>query len=200
MDGYRRLERTRSVAGTAAVVGAGTVKARVRRSTRLTGARVAGALRLVGFVGVLALIVGTSVSLASADERSAPAQRATAKPMQAVPAEESTSEAAPAPMTVAAVTAREAAAPKDDVSPTVEAAEEVPAEQVADAAAEPDAVAVDATATAGTASGATPQAALPLTGDVQVRWLLLGGAVLVLVGMLVQVAGQPLPARSHARS
>lgn len=176
MDGYRRLERTRSVAGTAAVVGAGTVKARVRRSPRLTGARVAGALRLVGFVGVLALIVGTSVSLASADERSEPVQRATTEP------------------------AREAAAPKDDASPTVVAAEEVAAEEVAGAAAEPDAVAVDATATAGTASGATPQAALPLTGDVQVRWLLLGGAVLVLVGMLVQVAGQPLPARSHARS
>lgn len=193
MDGYRRLERTRSAAG--AALGAASVEARVRRSPRLTRARVAGAMRLVGFVGVLALIVGTSVSLASADERSAPVQRAAAKPATTAKPAVSAPDTASSTVTVSEIRSREGAAPKADAAPKIEAAEEV-----ADAAAEPDAVAVDATATAGTASGATPQAALPLTGDVQVRWLLLGGAVLVLVGMLVQVAGQPLPAHARPRS
>ncbi len=194
MDGYRRLERTRSAAG--AALGAATVDAGIRRSPRLTRARVAGALRLVGFVGVLALIVGTSVSLASADERGEPTTRAAeAKVVEPTPVD-TTPVADTVPV---ADTARESRASTSDEPAMAEATDDV-VETAADAAPAADAVAVDASATAGTASGVVPQAALPLTGDLQIRWLLLGGATLVLFGMLVQVAGQPLPARARSRS
>lgn len=181
LDGYRRLERTRStVGGASAVVGAGTVApaldadampraTSLRRASRV---RAAGALRLLSFVAVLALIVGTSVSLASADERTAAPRKESSTPEAVV---ERTAE--PAKVESTPVVAREAAKPV--------------AEAPVKAAAEPAPVV--------TTQVTAPQAALPLTGDVQVRWLMLGGALLVLVGMLVQVAGQPLPARAAAR-
>lgn len=179
MDGYRRLERTRSAAG--AALGAASVEqgeVRVRRTSRMTRGRITGALRLVGFVGVLALIVGTSVSLASADERSEPAARAAdATVVESTPVVDST------PV--------EDTTPVENTTPVKERAADAPAA---------DAIAVDETTSAGTASGVLPQAPLPLTGDLQVRWLLLGGSTLVLLGMLVQVAGQPLPARPQSRS
>ena len=162
-------------------------------------------MRLIAFVGVLALIVGTSVSLASADERSAAppvAKKSVAK--------EPTVERAVAKETpVDTATAPTATVGKAAPSKSEAVADDSPASSEADTTAvadTPDAVAVDPAATAGSASGEIPQARLPLTGDVQVRWLLLGGAGLVLVGMLVQVAGQPLPARAgthvrgHARA
>ncbi|MCW2921657.1 MAG: hypothetical protein JWL76_1531 [Thermoleophilia bacterium] len=158
-------------------------------------------MRLVAFVGVLALIIGTSVSLASADDR-APAKTVAARSADSTPT--------PTPV-VARVTAgpkasaakesgasKESIAPKESAAPKVDAAD-ADAEAAPDAAAAADAdtgdaLAADPSASAGTASGELPQAGLPLTGDVHVRWLMLGGAMLVLLGMLVQVAGQPLPA------
>lgn len=142
-------------------------------------------MRLVAFVGVIALIVGTSVSLASADDRSA-----ATPPAKTTPVAKVTTVAKSAPdakvMTVAkaAPDAKESTAPAD-------------ADETADVVEAADVVAVDPAATAGSASGELPQASLPLTGDVHVRWLMIGGAMLVLVGMLVQVAGQPLPARAR---
>ncbi len=189
MDGYRRLERTRSVSAAGAVVGAGTVQARVRRAPRLTTSRVAGAMRLIAFVGVLALIIGTSVSLASADEQS------TAKPV----VERSSVDTPVVEKPVVEKAVVERATP---AKPVVEKAAPAKSEAAPADAAEPeaaDAVTVDPAAATGTASGAVPSAGLPLTGDLQIRWFLLGGATLVLMGMLVQVAGQPLPARAPAR-
>lgn len=171
LDGYRRLERTRSVRGVdaAAVVGAAVVTTRDRRVPRLTRARIAGAMRLVAFVAVLALIVGTSVGLASADERSA-AVRAKA------PVAKSTIEKTSTKKTSTSEVARE------------------------DHSAHEAATAEPAVST-GTATGAVPQATLPFTGaDDHLSRILLGGALLMLVGMLVQIAGQPLPARAHVRN
>ncbi len=212
IDGYRRLERTRSVVG--ASLGAATMGAvepvdreqRIeprasRRSSRLTRARVAGAVRLVGFVGVLALIVGTSVSIASADQRrgdATPAPAGTertaskqvdpepveAKPVDAEPVERLASRAADTPA-VKEPPATSRAADKPVAAPA----------EVADVTPEPAAAIADDAGT-GTATGAIPSAPLPFTGELQVRWIVLGGSLLVLVGMLVQVAGQPLPARA----
>lgn len=200
MDGYRRLERTRSVVGAAGAASVGVVKPDVtRRRPRVTRARVAGAMRLVGFIGVLALIVGTSVSIASADDRPAEAapvkSAAAADPVRQPVAEEPAVSEAVAETTGVEkipVVAREA--DKSGVAPAdadvAEAGEPAPS----------DALAVDASSSVGTASGEVPQRALPFTGEAEVRRLVLGGAIFVLLGMLVQVAGQPLPARSHARA
>lgn len=197
MDGYRRLERTRSV-GSASMgaVAVGTVEpseaVRERRSSRLSRARIAGAARLLAFVGVLALIIGTSVSLASADERSAPDVEPasasanvdlTGSTSEADPVEPATSEN-PAP-------ARDARGADKQPEPVAIVEELDPIEPTA----------VDSTTDVASANGVAPTgSSLPLTGDIQVRWLLLGGAGLVLLGMLVQIGGQPLPVRARART
>jgi LPXTG-motif cell wall-anchored protein len=175
MDGYRRLERTRSVVGASlgsATIGSVQPQPAPRAARRPSRARVAGTLRLAGFVGVIALIIGTSVSLASADERTEPASSS-------------------APAKVERASAPE---PKQD-EPVVERAAPEPIVEPAPAAAD----VVEPTSTnLGSANGSLPAASLPLTGDEQVSWFVLGGSLLVLVGMLVQVAGQPLPARTRA--
>lgn len=169
--GYQRLARTRSVVSEAQVqLEVGTVDAAPRPRRRAP--RLAGALRLAGFVSVLAIIVGTSVGLASADTRGA---EQTAQPRTTTV----TKVAQDAEPTEKVPAASEAARPVDDTTPAARAG--------ADGAAG----AVVPVAAAGTAAGE-----LPLTGERAIEHVLLGGALLVLLGMLVQVAGQPLPARA----
>jgi hypothetical protein len=54
------------------------------------------------------------------------------------------------------------------------------------------AVAVAPVAALARSRAVAPRAELPFTGDRLTQVLLLGGAVLVLLGMLLQIAGQPL--------
>ena len=46
----------------------------------------------------------------------------------------------------------------------------------------------------------TPAGALPRTGEGDVSRIVLAGSLFVLLGMLVQIAGQPLPARARTRA
>lgn len=185
IDGFRRLERTRNVAAAGHVPVATAVVPPRRRP--LPTARVAGMARLAGFIAVLAIIIGTSVGLASADSR-ADARRDAAR---------STTTAEPTPAAAASVereapaTVTKQSAPADakasDAVPAAESSE--PVETVAVAAAAESGAAPAATSAPSTASGA-----LPFTGEPSLDRYLLIGAALVLLGMLMQIAGQPLPA------
>jgi hypothetical protein len=152
IDGYRRLARTRGASNPDATDGHEATPPSASRPRRLrwpSGHRIAGSLRLLAFVAVLATIVSTSVTLASAD-------------------------------------------PADESQPVVSGTtvESTP-EPIAPVAAEP-----------APAEAAAPARSLPITGVLDVPRMLLLGSLLVLVGMLVQVAGQPLPARApeHRRT
>lgn len=181
IDGYRRLERTRRVAAPDAGVLVATA-AVAPRSRRIRPARIAGALRLAGFVAVLAIIVGTSVGLASAGTRGGDERAATR----------------PTPAAVHTVVAREGrpeAKPKPEPGATATRENAAPAK--APAASEDAGVAVAGVSDVPAAAAApAPRArALPFTGALEVQRVLLAGASLVLLGMLVQIGGQPLPAR-----
>jgi len=169
LDGYARLARTR-----AAMRGRADEEGAVSRRPR--SQRIVGALRLVGFVAVLAMIVGTSVGLASADPSSS-----SSKPQRRA--------AAAAPVVDEAIAER-------DVEP-------VAREATAATEADDEPVAVEATTAVAPESAAaapTTDAALPFTGPNDIDLMLLGGAVLVFLGMLVQIAGQPLPAHAARRT
>lgn len=166
IDGYRRLDRTSTIQA-----------ARPVAPRRRLGRRLASSLRLVAFVGVLVIIVGTSVSLAGS-------RTTTRTPAKREPAVVTVTQVKP----VATPTARERAAekiptPKTKSTPIVAATEPAAADAATDAAAAPREI-------------AAPTGALPLTGVVDVSHMLLAGSVLVLLGMLVQIAGTPLPARA----
>jgi hypothetical protein len=133
-----------------------------RTSLRTLRRRLAGSLRLLAFVAVLATIVGTSVSLAGSNSSTTSERAPRAEP--AVPVTSGTAVSEP-------VQTRDV---ETIPTPKTESSTVVPASA--------DAV-------------TTPSSALPVTGaDDTSRWLL-AGAMLVLMGMLVQIAGQPLPAR-----
>jgi hypothetical protein len=177
IDGYRRLARTRGASsgdGAPAAETTPPTASRPRRLRRPSGQRIAGSLRLLAFVAVLATIVGTSVTLASADPADERASRASAEPAPIPAADEP-----------AAAESR-ADAPADESEPVISGtAVETTQEPTAVSAPEPTPAAADA-----------PARALPVTGVLDVPRMLLLGSLLVLVGMLVQVAGQPLPARA----
>lgn len=177
IDGFRRLERTRTVATTSAAIAASATfderPAMPRASRRRRARRFAGAARLLVLVAVLATIIGSSYSLASSGggvER-APAEREPAT--DTVPARSSE------PTTS---------------SPTGDAA----ASDMVATATEPtvEPVATEVVAAAAPATVTAPTGQLPLTDFFDMQRLLLAGSLLVLLGMLVQVAGQPLPART----
>lgn len=184
LDGFRRLERTRSVvldqqAVRAAVATLEPTRERPRR--RRGTQRLAGAARLVAFAAALVIIVGTSVSLANSGRTSSTTERVpSAKPAQPVvvaavdPVEDAPTERAPAAEPVARADAAPAPDPEPDPDPIV--------------AAGPTLAATDT----------SPSRTLPFSGpEDTVQLALLGGSLLVVLGMLVQVAGQPLPARAR---
>lgn len=199
MDGYRRLERTRTVATPSHAIAATAVldeRVGSRESRRRSARRLAGAVRLLAFVVVLAMIVGTSVSIArSTSGDPAPATREPASEKAAIVAEDdatTTVDSTRSPLSASAdVSAKDAPAAKAGDSSS-------------DAASSDDVVVADTAsaapaATAAPSSTTTTERALPLTGTIDSKLILLAGCALVLLGMLVQVAGQPLPARARAR-
>jgi hypothetical protein len=184
IDGFRRLERTRSVTtgtapidGVSAVVDAQAVTA--RRPRRSLGRRIGSSLRLVSFVAALVAIVGTSVSLAGSNGT----RRDVAKRESAAVAGTSTSSTS----AKSSVDSPSTPAAKADDAAVADATgiETIPTPKTAAAAVVP------ATTTAVTA----PARSLPLTGVIDTTRLLLAGSLLVLLGMLAQIAGTPLPAR-----
>ena len=179
IDGYRRLARTRSAATPARGSEPGAAVAPQPTGTRTRRARFAGGLRLLGFVGVLAIIIGTSVSLASADTRDADATSGTDSAARSTAPVQAPGRAA---LERAADAKEQAAA--DAVVPAVSTTAVTPPSDVATSSS--------AATPAGTAS-------LPVTGETGVELVLLGGSMLVLFGMLAQIAGQPLPASASSR-
>lgn len=199
LDGFRRLERTRAAARDAAR-GASVEQVQpmehvgVRRTRR-----VAGAMRIVGMLAVIAIIAGTSIGLATSDPRSQGSER-TASSTASTSADTSTGDVLgpPAPTRVAtkAAAAKEAA-PKEATPPAAAPRAAAPTRVAAKATAPKVA---EATMVPDPAPVRQPAAALPFTGaDVDVLRVLLAGGVFALLGMLVQIAGTPLPARRRAR-
>jgi hypothetical protein len=93
------------------------------------------------------------------------------------------------PRTTAA--AERTSARADEPTPDAPVEPEVEAEPVAAVATAPVArAAVVAPASSGQ---------LPFTGDRTVELMIVLGGCFVLLGMAVQIAGEPLPARAHAR-
>lgn len=182
-DGYRRLERTRRVAAQAPVQAATAVVPPRRAPVR--GSRIAGFVRLACFVSVLAIIVATSVGLASADTR-AQAQRETAVQADASPEPAGASRVEPE----SEASAVDVAGRASDDAPGIAGA--------ANATTPKDDVQVPV-AGATTAPSAARPARLPFTGEPSLDRFLVAGAALVLLGMLLQIAGQPLPDRARAR-
>ena len=212
MDGYRRLNRTTSVRGSggvAAIVGVTrpsdiasvVAPAATRRPRR--GRRVAGGLRLAGFGAVIALIVGTSVALAGGGSIDSPAKRRSATAaapatFTADPAKVSARrDTAKAPVAGAMMNTK-AATPHSAVAKTSPATK---SSVIAKAAAADTTRVVSSTATQAAASPviarrAAAGAELPFSGERELSIVLLAGSVLMLLGMLTQIAGQPLPASS----
>jgi hypothetical protein len=199
IDGYRRLERTRKVAAGHVPVATAVVPPKRRA---VNSARVAGMLRLAGFIAVLAVIVGTSVGLASADNRAGARRVAAEKSTTetSVAASASTTEAVSDKPSVSAL-AKDHPAPGDDAAEHSHAAASDDAPEAAEAPAVEESVAVAAadTTPAPAATAGTATTSLPFTGEPSLDRILLFGAGLVLLGMLVQIAGQPLPARARSR-
>ena len=179
MDGYRRLARTRSASpppDSQPTDPTPPTAALEWRRLRIPVARAAGALRFMAFVAVLAIIIGTSVSLASGDPQERQAAVSATKPAAA------TAQATPARDSTVAKVAERADAPAATPVTT--------STKVEPNAAEP-------ATTSAAASAPTSTRSLPNTGDDDIARLLLAGAATMLLGMLVQIAGQPLPARSQ---
>lgn len=181
IDGYRRLERTRRIAAPERVPVATAVVPPRRKRAR--SARVAGIVRLATFVTVLAVIIATSVGLASADTRAA-AKRSAVRTKQSHATHVASSTPANAPTSLVKSSAKSADDATEGIADKADAVEEPT--PVAAAAANPAPRA---------AAGSTKTAELPFTGEPSLDRILLAGASLVLLGMLVQIAGQPLPAR-----
>jgi hypothetical protein len=181
--GYQRLRRGSPASNdllpddAIGVPGSSVAHAHPRRS-RIH--RVAGGARLAGLITVLAIIVGASVGLASSDqthprhiERAATATAVSSKALIGPKLRASSATKASTTKAVAIPKRPVAIAPKLVPPPTV--------------------VAAVTTATV------KPTTALPFTGDRTPAVVLLGGGILVLIGMLLQIAGQPLPVRSIGR-
>ncbi len=190
MDGYRRLERTRNVAAPAQAIAATAIveerPAIAPRRRRRMGRRLAGAARLIAFAAVLAVIIGTSVSLASSDRSNrAPARTEPVAAKTVAPAKT----AAPV-KTPSTSMARDTAVEVD--SPAKVAAED-------ETAAEPTTAAAPTTTSTNSATSTATASSLPRTGPAfDARLVVLAGAALFLFGMALQIAGQPLPARNRA--
>lgn len=190
IDGYRRLARTAAARTPQAPIDPGAVDVVARDTSGRRRARAAGALRLVTFVTVLAIIVGTSVSLASADTRprAERAQRTADRAGRAEPTEVGT------PLVVTAQAEQDGASTGADEAAAMEAADTTADPSVSGRAPGPTAVAGISDAPATSTPARTAE--LPFTGEPTVDRVLLAGALLVLTGMLVQIAGQPMPARA----
>ena len=213
IDGYRRLERTRGGGAPTLEPPELPAAAAAPSTRRARGARAVGALRLTAFIAVLATIVGTSVGLASADQQSTihgaaddgVAARATDTSMVLGPPARDEASSDPAASRSSAerisLLARDTAdtgRPKAETKPVAETTERAvgadpePATPAADSA--------PSTASSGSAEAPTPTGALPITGDGDSMRIVLAGAAFLLLGMLSQIAGQPLPARAGSRS
>ncbi|MCW2962106.1 MAG: hypothetical protein JWM90_2493 [Thermoleophilia bacterium] len=178
LDGYSRLARTGTVVASSSEPSTPDLRDSVaQRRRRRGGWRFAGGLRFLGLAAVLVLIVGASVGLASADPRGARTSTAAATHEKTTPVVRDAVDAIDSIETRAA-----AEKPKD---PT--ATERVASTTVASAVPEADAIVAPA------------NAQLPVTGDRTIEMFVLAGATLVLMGMALQIAGQPLPARARAR-
>jgi len=201
LDGYRRLERTRLGAAPSVepteLPTALDVDAAPRRARRV---RVAGALRLVGFLAVLATIVGTSVGLAQADQEPKAATAARTATSDAVdgvvlgpdvPVARDTADVGPP---------KAETAPVADVTETSDSTPRASSDDTADESTGSGASPAPSASAAETSAVPTPAGALPRTGEGDVTRIVLAGSLFVLLGMLVQIAGQPLPARARARS
>lgn len=219
IDGYRRLARTRGAvaaeASTELLTDAASPRVSRRRRPR-AGARLVGSLRLVGFVGVIVLIVATSVGLASAGTSRDSAPRADAATTSPDTSSNDSSGTTSSSASSSAPTAIDDG-PSSSTTPAPSSSGSSSSGSEGSVAVESDAVAeVDgsaaasdehaghhATAVEAVAAGparTTASRELPFSGPpVEVQRVLLGGALLVLVGMLVQAAGAPLPARAHTR-
>ena len=189
LDGYQRLRRGPVASARAASeVGPLTMEAATPTRRRVLR-RMVGAARLAGLVAVLAVIVGASVGLASSGPSEPRDVRATAAtgPLTV-----------PAPVGPTRALHAAAAAKATHVSKATHAPKATP---VATAAKAP-AVAVETPSQSVVASprAAAPRAQLPYTGDRLSLAVLLAGAGLVLLGMLVQIAGQPLPSAAASRA
>lgn len=214
MDGYRRLARTRSLAaGTAAAAGSTAVAGLAAAdaddalgaaglgdatptSSRRRRQRALGAARIALLACTLATVVGTSVGLA----RSSSPADAGAKHRDEVVTVESA-----ANRSHSAVTAATRATAKGSDTEKAPATPNAPATAKAAAVAAKPAARAAASSTSATTVPATVPArprpsatALPFTGDPLAYRVLLAGAALILTGMLVQIAGEPLPARRRA--
>lgn len=141
------------------------------RPARGRGTRILGAVRLLAFAAALAMIVGTSVALASAEDRGT----------QRVAAAKDT-----------ALLTKDAPDAADDTA-DVDTTDAV--DTSADSAAETTAADV---ATEPVVTASASDSDLPVTGPRDIPWAILAGASLLLLGMLVQIAVEPLPARSGA--
>lgn len=185
IDGFRRLERTRTVATPSEAIAA-TATFDERPSTRRrpgTGRRVAGALRLLAFVAALVIVVGTSVSLAGSGGDEGPR----VEPAASSTVEDTSTSSSP-----------------DASTSQPEAVDDVLMAESSDAPSEEDTVVADeepttiaAAAVPDAAPAPSPSRSLPFTDSVDMQRLLLAGSALLLLGMLVQVAGQPLPAQNR---
>ncbi|MCW2971819.1 MAG: hypothetical protein JWN72_92 [Thermoleophilia bacterium] len=194
IDGYQRLRRGSSVAapyapdatpagvlGPVELAGSGAGTGAVRTWRH----RVVGATRLAGLVAVLAIIVGASVGLASSDSTHPRSNRERA----------ATSSTAPEPVVPTADVVAAVAKPATSAKAAPATTSTVEPDVVAEAAIK---AAPSATTVAERAASIRPDRVLPFTGDRTAPSLLLGGAALVLLGMLLQIAGQPLPAQRRA--
>lgn len=216
MDGFRRLEKARSGERAATAT---TLHERVNSADRGSTSRVAGALRLIGFLAVIMVIVATSVGLAIADSsdesstraatatKPSPAQTVTKKAVASKPApakaaapKVATAKLVPATKIPTTSPVKTNVTPSSSVTPSPSVAARTSTKTVSDAATTAPLRQVNDVAVTSTTAAAQPSAEqLPMTGDASVQHVLLAGAVLVLIGMLVQIAGQPLPAHVVAR-
>lgn len=206
IDGYKRLAKTQQAVRTpGGTAGALQVLEPVRSRSRIN--RWAGPIRLVGFAAVLAIIVGASVNLALADQRSPARTSGT----QATPAASGSLARAVDRATAVGTTALSSssvqfsgakpadtpgAARSDRADPGAPPATSKPAPETAPA---PSAVPSSSRSAPAARSAARSGSPLPFTGGSLLARPILGGAVLVLLGMLLQIAGQPLPARVTRR-
>jgi hypothetical protein len=183
LDGYSRLARLGVPARPPALDAAEHVAPRRRRRRSW---RFVGGLRFLGLACVLAVVVGASIGLASADPRQSPRGERDGDRVDAAQA----------------LTGIAATKVKPDATPS--SAEDAQGAEASEAV-EPSSTPTQAPATAPAARTTPPVAsaaatgALPFTGDRTVELTMLGGALLIMLGMAAQVAGQPLPARAHAR-
>lgn len=187
INGYQRLRRGSSSTAPSSgelVAQAETLAPTAPPPIRRRMRRFVGVARFAGLVTVLAIIVGASVGLASSDS---PHPRTTST---------RTASTGSVPAHVFGPVESSAHTPRASTKPSAHTHTRA---RTTKAVAHATRVADAATATATTTASAHPEAAqLPFTGDRTAPIMLLSGAALVLLGMLLQIAGQPLPAARRA--